>query len=66
MTDKEIKAIFTNVMNGVGNHGDFLRAFAEAICRADAVNFIILVPAAISLVRNYNLYRAHYLEGIEP
>ena len=55
MTNDELKFIYVEVANGRGNHGSFLRAFAEAVIRADALNFEVLKPAATELVFKYDL-----------
>ncbi len=47
--------IFRNVANGVNSHGSFLRAFGEALIRADAGNYMLLKPVATILIDNYNL-----------
>ena len=56
------KTIFRNIYNGVGNHGDFLMAFARAYIYADSENTEILQSAAERLVTKYNLYIKPYIE----
>jgi len=36
-------------------HGDFLTCFAEAYIRADVQNAFLLEPAALALIKKYNL-----------
>ncbi|MFL6311610.1 MAG: hypothetical protein ACJ71W_05850 [Terriglobales bacterium] len=54
-TDDEIKAIWRDVANGVGEQGDFLRSLGSAIVLADPENFPIIRPAAIFFIRKYQL-----------
>lgn len=55
ISDDEIRFVFINVANGVGNHGSFLMSFADALLRADAENFQLLKPIAKTLIRKYGL-----------
>jgi len=60
MTDAELLHIWVEVLQGRGQHGHFLRAFADTIARADSQNFILLRSAARTLVDKYHL--ADYLD----
>ena len=51
----KLREIFAGVADGVGNHGDFLRRFAEAFLRADSFNLPLLIYPARVYVRKYNL-----------
>ena len=53
--DAELLHIFRDVSNGRGQHGGFLRSFAEAVTRADPGNLILLRPAMVALVEKYSL-----------
>lgn len=55
MTYNQLHHIFAEIHHGRGNHGSFLRAFAQAFLYADDSNALLLTPAAISLVEKYNL-----------
>lgn len=52
---EKIIAIWKDVANGVGNHGDFLRSFAEAMIRADDENYAILSVPSLMLIKKYKL-----------
>lgn len=52
---ERIIAIWKDVANGVGNQGDFLRTFAEAMIRADDENYAILCESSIALIKKYKL-----------
>ena len=58
MTDglrESIREIYREIAAGRGDHGDFVRSFAEAIIRADDENLDLLMNSALALVRKYNL-----------
>jgi hypothetical protein len=55
LTGEDVHAIWLAVKDGRGNHGDFLKAFAEAIVRADDENLAILMPAAMRLIVKFDL-----------
>lgn len=55
LTDSELTHIYLKISNGRGNHGDFLRTFAEALLRADSENFQIMRKAAYAISVKYNL-----------
>ena len=55
MTDAELRHIFVEIFNGRGNHGSFLRAFAEAFILADMDNWHLLRPAARAIAGKYHL-----------
>jgi len=61
--DEQLHYIMVEVANGRGNHGDFLRSFADAMVRADAGNLSILREAAWKLVDKYGLEK--YLQPDE-
>jgi hypothetical protein len=63
MNDQELKHIYIEILNGRGNRGSFLRAFAEAYCWADEENLIILRSAAYTIAAKYNLL--DYLDNYE-
>ena len=65
-SDMQLSHIFIEIMEGRGNHGAFLRAFAETWARADDLNMAILRAAAIALVAKYDLGK--YLDnfGVKP
>ncbi len=61
LTDDEILTIWSEVANGRGKHGGFLKAFAAAVVYADPMNLQLLRPAAEDLISKYNL--AGYLQA---
>jgi len=61
ITDEELLHIYVEIAGGRGNHGDFLKSFAEAIMRADYSNFAMLRMVASFLVTKYDL--AKYLDN---
>ncbi len=54
-TDEELRFIFVEVAKGRGNHGAFLRSFADALNRADFGHFALLRDAAWVLVDQFEL-----------
>jgi len=57
LSSEEIRAIYIEVAGGTGNHGAFLRSFADAVVRSDSDNFRILKSAARKLIEKYLLRR---------
>lgn len=57
LSDEELADVYAAVNRGEGDHGSFLRSFAEAFCRADRDNVILLRPAALAFVAQYGLAR---------
>jgi len=55
LTDAQVLHIFVEIMNGRNYHGSFLRAFADAVLRADDSNLQVIRPAALALISKYNL-----------
>jgi hypothetical protein len=55
LTNAQILHVFVEIMNGRNNHDSFLRAFADAVSRADDSNFQVVRPAALALISKYNL-----------
>ena len=55
LTNAQILHIFVEIMNGRNNHGSFLRAFADAVSRADDSNFQTIRPSALALISKYGL-----------
>ena len=51
----QIKELYRQIAAGEGQHGDFLRAFAEAVMRSDKENFLLLLNPAEILILKYNL-----------
>jgi hypothetical protein len=62
LNQEELRAIMCNIANGVGNHGDFLKAFATTYLLADWENRIVIDQAARNLIRKYNLFDPVYLK----
>ena len=58
MSNQEIRGILIDEAEH-GQHGDFLRAFIDAVLRADPVNFELLKPAAETLIQKYGLKKRH-------
>jgi len=52
-----LEFIFVAIVNDVGKHGDFLKAFARAYLRADNDNRELLRPSAVALVEKYGLIK---------
>jgi hypothetical protein len=63
MNDAELLHIFVEVALGRGRHGDFLKAFADAVSRADGENFALLRPVAQMIIKKYELDR--YLDNFK-
>ena len=63
MSDAQLLHIFADIANGRGQHGGFLRSFAEAVIRADPPNFAMLRPAMKALIEKYSLDR--YLDTFQ-
>jgi hypothetical protein len=55
VTDSELRHIFVEIFNGRGNHGSFLRAFAEAFLLADMDNWHLMRGSARAIVGKYQL-----------
>ena len=55
ITADEIRHIFVEIYNGRGNHGSFLRKFADAYLQADALNVVILHDVSQKIIAKYNL-----------
>src|ERR1019366_5889034 len=55
LTNAQILHIFVEIMNGRNNHVSFLRAFADAVSRADDSNFQTIRPSALALISKYGL-----------
>ena len=55
LTNEQVVHIFVEVLHGRGRHGHFLRAFAEAIARADDQNLLLIRAAACAVVTKYRL-----------
>jgi len=68
MTDQELLHIWVEVLQGRGQHGHFLRAFADTLVRADPQNFILLRSAARTLADKYHLidYLDNYQSEVAP
>lgn len=50
-----LERICVNIVDDVGQHGDFLKTFCRAWLRADPENRELLTPAAVALVNKYKL-----------
>ena len=57
MLKEKIVEVFRQVAAGRGDHGDFLKSFAESVTRADPENFELIRVPAIFLIGKYKLYR---------
>lgn len=57
-----IHTIMINVHMGVGNHGHFIRSFAEAYCVADPENRGLLEATALRIIEKYHLTQPQYLK----
>lgn len=57
LADDQLLHIFVEIVQGRGQHGGFLRSFAEAFSNADAENRIILQQAAERLIEKYKLQK---------
>ena len=55
LTHEEIREVFRKIAAGERVHGSFLVAFATAYIRSDKENEAILRPAAVKLIRKYQL-----------
>lgn len=55
LTDDQIRHIFVEVAMGTGNHGGFLRSFAETLDHADFPHFGMLRDVACQLIKEYGL-----------
>jgi hypothetical protein len=56
LTDEEIKATFSGVMNTpLGTESCFLNSFATAVLAATRRDFMILRPTALILIAKYHL-----------
>lgn len=58
----EQETIWRNVLNGIGEHGGFLRSFGEAFVRADLFNKALLNYASLRLIQTYALSGPEYRE----
>lgn len=56
-TDEQLRDIYAAVAAGAGDHGSFLRGFAEAFMAADRDNMVLLRPSALALAEKYDLGR---------
>jgi len=63
LIDAQLRHIFIEVEIGRGRHGAFLRAFADAVAKADPDNFALIRPAALMLAVKYHL--RDYLDNFE-
>jgi hypothetical protein len=54
--------IWINVMNGVGDHGSFLRRFGAAFTAADYVNKRLLEKCSLNFIDRYHLDGDKYHE----
>lgn len=55
--EDRLNYIFTEIANGAGDHGDFLKDFARSYIRADIDNKRLLKTAAVRLVIKYDLQK---------
>lgn len=55
ITPVQVVSIFKEVANGRGDHGSFLRSFADAVVRADEENLVVLYETALKLICKYQL-----------
>jgi hypothetical protein len=51
----QVREVYARVVNGEGDHGNFLRQFGQAVLAADAENFTYLIVPAVILIRKYKL-----------
>lgn len=65
MNKQEIRIIFVNIANGVGQHGSFLTLFAKTMLKADHENFDLLLPVAKDIINKYNLNTEEYLANFD-
>lgn len=64
-TVEKHQTIWINVVNGVGENGNFLRCFGAAFASADNSNKQVLLRASAFLIANYHLDTPEYLKGGE-
>jgi hypothetical protein len=62
LTELEVRTIWLNVANGVGDHGSFLRAFGRAVGAADHANFKGLAASSLYFIEKYDLNQEVYLK----
>src|SRR5437868_5794616 len=55
LTDAALVELYQRIAAGAGEHGSFVRAFADVVARADRDNLTMLRPAAIFLMVKYKL-----------
>jgi hypothetical protein len=63
LSHQELRHIYLEIANGRGQHGSFLRSFAEAYLRADPEDQKYLYKTACLFVEKYSLDR--YLSNFE-
>jgi hypothetical protein len=54
-SNENLRAIYRRIWLGHGDHGGFLRAFAECVARADPENFELLKDSALLFAVKYDL-----------
>lgn len=66
MSLEQQNTVWLNVANGVGQHGEFLKAFARAFIAADFANKWLLEFPSENFIKKYKLGGPEYLreEGL--